>query len=75
MGFKPEVLVGGQWSRNSLVFATEAEALASAKELMDRWMSVTEARVVEVVGEPATHAFVTDEEGVSRNKPIKSVTV
>jgi hypothetical protein len=28
------------------VFATEAEALASAKELMSRWMSVTGVRAV-----------------------------
>lgn len=57
MGWKPEVYVEDKWSRNSLVFATEEEAIASAKELMDRWMNVTAARAVEVPGEPATHKF------------------
>jgi hypothetical protein len=42
--YKPEVLVDGKWSSNSLRFATVEEALASAKELMDRWYSVDDAR-------------------------------
>jgi hypothetical protein len=52
MPWKPEVHVDGQWSRNALVFATEAEALANAKALMWRWFAVTECRAVEV---DATH--------------------
>jgi hypothetical protein len=42
----PEVMVVGEtkWSHNQLRFATEAEALASARELMGRWMAVTDCR-------------------------------
>jgi hypothetical protein len=47
MSFKPEVKVAGQWSQNNLAFATEAEALQSAKDLMFRWMMVTDCRAVE----------------------------
>lgn len=46
MPYKPEVEVGGKWNQNGLVFATEEEALTSAWDLMDRWMSVTDYRVV-----------------------------
>jgi len=42
--YKPEVLVDGQWSSNSLRFATAEEALASAKELMDRWFVPVDGR-------------------------------
>jgi len=70
MGWKPEVFVEGKWARNALVFATEPEALASARELMDRWMNVRDARAIEVVGEPATHFFDREAVGVSCNRPI-----
>jgi hypothetical protein len=70
MGWKPEVFVEGGWSRNSLVFRTEAEALASANELAWRWVNVEDTRAVEVVGEPATHVFVPDEVGLSCNRPL-----
>jgi hypothetical protein len=52
MPWKPEVQVDGQWSRNSLVFATEEEAKANARALMMRWFAVTDSRAVEV---DATH--------------------
>jgi hypothetical protein len=68
MGWKPEVYVEDKWSRNGLVFATEEEALASAKDLMGRWMNVNAARAVEVPGEPATHAFAPDDDGVLSNR-------
>lgn len=42
--YKPEVLVGGQWSSNSLRFATDKEALASARELMSRWYVPVDGR-------------------------------
>lgn len=42
--YKPEVLVDGQWSSNSLRFATSEEALASARELMNRWFVVADWR-------------------------------
>lgn len=42
MNFKPTVEVSGKFSTNSLVFATKEEALASSRELMGRWMLVTD---------------------------------
>jgi len=49
MGYRPMVNVNGrEWCGNGLVFASEAEALASAKNLMSRWMLVTEVRVDEI---------------------------
>ncbi len=46
MTFKPEVLVQGEWGKNALVFNTEEEALASAKDLFGRWMLCTDFRAV-----------------------------
>jgi hypothetical protein len=46
MNWKPEVMVAGRWEHNSLVFATEAEALASAQSLMMRWFAVQDCRAV-----------------------------
>ena len=42
--YKPEVLVQGQWSSNSLRFATAKEAEASARELMSRWFVPVDGR-------------------------------
>jgi hypothetical protein len=47
MSYKPEVFVSGQWGQNGLAFETEAEALASARDLMNRWFLVTDCRAVE----------------------------
>ncbi len=52
MSWKPEVEVDGKFSRNGLVFETEAEAKASAQNLMDRWLLVTDCRAVEVDEKP-----------------------
>jgi hypothetical protein len=56
MGWKPEVLVGGKWGRNALVFASKEEAEANAFNLMMRWTLVEDSRAVEVE-EAATHTF------------------
>lgn len=49
MSFKPEISADGgkSYGQNNLAFATEAEALASAKDLFGRWMLATDYRVVE----------------------------
>lgn len=47
MSFKPEVLVGGEWSANAVVFNTKAEAETSARDLFGRWMLCTDWRAVE----------------------------
>jgi hypothetical protein len=47
MSWKPEVKVNGKWSQNAVVFATEAEAEASAEDLMRRWLLVEDCRAVE----------------------------
>lgn len=43
MSWKPAVQVGGSqdWSYNALRFETHGEAIASAKDLMNRWQLVT----------------------------------
>lgn len=63
-----EVMVSGEtkWSRNSLRFATEAEAFASASELSSRWMSVREIRAWPSQ-DPVNYAFID-----GRNVPIES---
>lgn len=49
MSFKPEVSTDGgrTFHQNALAFATREEAEASARDLMSRWMLVTDWRVVE----------------------------
>ena len=49
MSFKPSVSIdgGAAFNENSLAFATRDEAEVSAKDLMARWMLVTDWRVVE----------------------------
>jgi hypothetical protein len=58
MSFKPEVSTDGgrTFNQNALVFATEAEALASAKDLFSRWLSCTGYRAVEST-EPANYTL------------------
>ncbi len=48
MGWKPEVLVSGEWGQNALVFATEEEAKESAGALFGRWTLCQDHRAVEV---------------------------
>ena len=49
MSFKPSVSTdgGATFNENGLAFATREEAEVSAKDLMARWMLVTDWRVVE----------------------------
>lgn len=49
MSFKPSVSTdgGATFNENALAFATREEAEASAKDLMARWLLVTDWRVVE----------------------------
>lgn len=47
MSYKPEVLVEGKWSTNSLVFATRDEAELYARDLYMRWMVPTDSRAIE----------------------------
>ena len=49
MSFKPEVSTDGgrTFHQNALAFATREEAETSARDLMSRWMLVTDWRVVE----------------------------
>jgi hypothetical protein len=57
MAWKPEVFVENKWSRNALVFATEQEASDNARDLMFRWLLVTDSRAVEV-DEPVNYRYV-----------------
>lgn len=49
MSFKPEVSTDGgkSFHQNNLAFATREEAEISAKDIMSRWMLVTDWRVAE----------------------------
>jgi len=62
MSFKPEVVTdnSGTWNSNALRFATEAEALASAQALMDRWTLVRNCRATEC-DDPVEHVLVNGE--------------
>ena len=63
MSFKPEIEVGGkEWGRNALCFATEQEAMISARDVYSRWMLATNYRAVEV-DEPVTHKLEQQENG------------
>lgn len=57
MSWKPEVEVGGEFSRNGLVFETKKEAEDNAKALMWRWTAVTDFRAVEV-DEPVNYKWI-----------------
>ena len=58
MSWAPEVIAdsSGKFVGNALRFATEAEALASAKDLSERWTAVREFRAAES-DDPVTHRF------------------
>ena len=49
MSFKPSVSTdgGATFNENTLAFATHEEAEASARDLMGRWLLVTDWRVIE----------------------------
>lgn len=59
MNYKPGVSTdeSGKLYTNALVFATREEAIASAEELMMRWMAVRSTGVVETE-EPVNYRFV-----------------
>jgi hypothetical protein len=58
LSWAPEVIAdsSGEWCRNSLRFATEREAMASARELMGRWFAVRECRAAPS-SDPVTHTM------------------
>ena len=58
MSFKPMVSTGTdpKFYGNALAFATQAEALANANDLFNRWMLCTDYRAVES-DEPVTHTY------------------
>jgi hypothetical protein len=68
ISWAPEVIAdsSGKWSRNSLRFATQEEAEASARELAGRWWLVTDYRAAPAQ-EPVNYRFV---EG--KNQPLES---
>jgi hypothetical protein len=47
MSWRPEVFVESRWSANALRFATEAEAKASAFNLLMRWALCEDSRATE----------------------------
>jgi hypothetical protein len=59
MSWKPEVTTdnGINWGSNALRFATREEAEQNVHDLMMRWWSVTDTRVVES-DDPVNYAYV-----------------
>jgi hypothetical protein len=59
MSFKPEVIAdsSGKWTGNALRFATREEAEAQVLDLMMRWTSVHDTRVVES-DDPVNYRYV-----------------
>lgn len=49
MSWKPEVIADstGKWCGNALRFATKEEAELNVRDLMNRWLLVSDTRVVE----------------------------
>ncbi len=62
MSFKPEVVADstGHWVSNAFRFATKLEAERYVVDLMMRWTSVTDTRVVES-DDPVNYEIVNDE--------------
>jgi hypothetical protein len=59
MSWKPEVFIPleNKWHGNGLVFATEAEAIQNATDLLSRWFVPTKARAVKST-EPVNYRYV-----------------
>jgi len=59
MSFKPEVQTDdtGKWYGNALRFATHEEAEAQVLDLMMRWTSVRDTRVVEST-DPVNYRYI-----------------
>lgn len=70
VSWAPEVIAdsSGKWCGNGLRFATEAEALASARDLMARWFLVTDCRAAPSA-DPITYSMP------DINRPRKLVDV
>lgn len=47
MSYRPMVLVGREWAGNGVRFATEEEAMSSARDLFLRWTLVLDYRADE----------------------------
>jgi len=56
--WRPDVFVDGDWSANSLRFATQEEAAGYARDLYARWTLVTDWRTTETT-DPVTTAWRT----------------
>jgi hypothetical protein len=68
--WKPEVLVNGKWSCNAVVFASEEEAIISARDLMSRWTLVMDYRAVPS-NDPVNYVIVNTDDGQLHMKEVK----
>jgi hypothetical protein len=71
-GFKAEVLVQGEWSRNGQVWPDAESARKAGSDLMGRWMLVEDFRVVEVADTP-TEKVTWDEKVAEHGLPPRRV--
>jgi hypothetical protein len=77
MSWKPEVITraGGVWAGNALRFATQREAKDYVADLMMRWSSVIDTRVIET-NDPVSYIWSSVEGAlpkalVDAGKPAK----
>lgn len=72
--FKPEVQTvnDAKFYQNNLAFATYAEALYSARDLMNRWLLVTDCRAAESDQEVNAHINCETGEFTMLPMPVKA---
>jgi len=79
MSWKAEVFTEGKWYSNAIRVATQEEAEAYGRDLLNRWLVPTDMRTVES-DDPVTHQLVKVDEttwtmATVDVKPILPVTV
>jgi hypothetical protein len=62
MSWKAEVFTEGKWYSNAIRVATQEEAEAYGRDLLNRWLVPTDMRTVES-DDPVTHRLVREGEG------------
>ena len=71
IGYKSEVLVGGKWGQNAVVWPDRESAEAAAADLYSRWTLTAGHRAVEVQERPNRPTW--DEWVAERGLPPRSV--
>lgn len=72
-GFKVEVLVGGEWAQNGVIWPDEESALSAGHDLYLRWALATDHRAVAVAEQPNRPTW--QEHTAQHGLPPKRVTL